>query len=201
MTLQRFVSGSRHDFFAGNHNHLINRMVLIELGATCHIYHCGGVGLSYFHYTGLSNVELTSFMFLSLSVCGASIQRCRRCLFASAQTFGNQESRENSTAGRRDCQIYRLDSTRLEPRITRSLLEFTDNDIPFSSARPSSYSNELSNNLPAPMSRDNLTKPRNPFQSGRHHQLSCICRAMLMHGTLQTSSRAKPHGLRTSCRA
>ena len=112
MTLQRFVSGSRHDFFVGNHNHLINRMVLIELGATCHMYHCGGVGLSYFHYTGLSNVELTSFMFLSLSVCGASIQRCRRCLFASAQTFGNQESRENSTAGRRDCQIYRLDSTR-----------------------------------------------------------------------------------------
>lgn len=37
MTLQRSVSGSKTRLhIVGTHNHLINLMVLIELGATCH---------------------------------------------------------------------------------------------------------------------------------------------------------------------
>jgi hypothetical protein len=53
------------------------------------------------------------------------------------------------------------------------------------------------------VSCDNLTKVRWPLPSGRLQLLSSAVfeERWFMHGTLQTSSRTKPHGLRTSRRA
>lgn len=48
MTLQRCVCALRHNPINGNHKSSINRMVDIELGATCPVYHVGGSRLSYF---------------------------------------------------------------------------------------------------------------------------------------------------------
>lgn len=68
-------------------------MVDIETGATCHMYHGGGSRPKLLLLGWLlSNVELDSFMFLSLRCKARSSKMQVLLVFASAQTFGKHKN-------------------------------------------------------------------------------------------------------------